>query len=396
MASSPYAHVPAAATTLARRLQPVLNAARAKNGLAPVPLLRVDRISTSAGDYGTLSAQARDLHMAANILSFRRFRPAQVRDAHLLVVDDVRVTGAHQRCLMRASEDLPLAARTFLYIAAFPGQLNGCFDPAQEDALNHAAVKTLDDLAGIVEADDFAWNVRVCKFVLSPANQRRAAAVPAPHARLVRPRPVPQQLPGRLRADDALCREPCRRSRGTERPGGQAARCLPARNMVCLPGAAPPPGAGGGPLAGLTDARHARPVAAALVASGAFTADLRHAPGPVVPLEVRDPCPLRLQLPPPQRRPGPPPPRRRRARRRHPLVVPRRRLHRRLSPMPGSRGRRRVAERLDLPLAYVRAEARKPGGPLVECSPRPGSPGRHHRGRRGERRQRRAGHPRRC
>jgi hypothetical protein len=169
MASSPYAHVPAAAATLARGLRPVLNAARAAHGLAPAPLLRVDRISPSAGDYGTLSAQARDRHMAANALSFRRFGAAQVRGAHLLVVDDVRVTGAHQRCLMRASEALPLAARTFLYIAAFPAHLSGRFDPAQEDALNHAAVKTLDDLAGIVEAGDFAWNVRVCKFALSPA-----------------------------------------------------------------------------------------------------------------------------------------------------------------------------------------------------------------------------------
>lgn len=170
MASSPYARVPAAAATLARRLRPVLNAARAAHGLPPVPLLRVDRDSTSAGDYGTLSAQARDLHMEANVLSFRRFRPALTRGAHLLVVDDVRVTGAHQRCLMRASEELPLAARVFLYIAAVPARLSGCFDPAEEDALNHTAVKTLDDLAAIVEGEDFAWNVRVCKFTLSPAN----------------------------------------------------------------------------------------------------------------------------------------------------------------------------------------------------------------------------------
>ena len=170
MASSPYAHVPAAATTLARGLRPVLNTARAEHGLSPVPLLQVERASTSAGDYGTLSAQARDRHMADNVLSFRRFRPALVRDAHLLVVDDVRVTGAHQRCLMRASEDLPLAARVFLYIAAFADPRGGRFDPAQEDALNHAAVKTLDDLAVIVESGDFAWNVRVCKFTLGPAN----------------------------------------------------------------------------------------------------------------------------------------------------------------------------------------------------------------------------------
>jgi hypothetical protein len=152
MASSPYACVPAAATTLARRLRPLLNAARARYGLAPAPLVQVERAAASEGDYGTLSAQARDLLMAANALSFRRFERLPVRGAHLLVIDDVRVTGAHQRCLMRASEVLPLAARTFLYIASFSGAAGGRFDPAAEDALNHAAVKTLDDLAGIVEA----------------------------------------------------------------------------------------------------------------------------------------------------------------------------------------------------------------------------------------------------
>jgi hypothetical protein len=171
MTSSPYTYVPTAATTLARRLQPVLNAARARRGLPPAPLVQVDRVSPSAGDYGTLSAQARDRRMAANALSFQRFPPGQVRDAHLLIVDDVQVTGAHQRCLIRASDELPLAARTFLYIASFGNPADGRFDPTQEDALNHAAVSSLDDLAGIVEAGDFAWNVRVCKFVLDPANR---------------------------------------------------------------------------------------------------------------------------------------------------------------------------------------------------------------------------------
>lgn len=170
MASSPYAHVPAAATTLARRLQPRLNAARARYGLAAAPLLQVDRVRLSAGDYGVLSARARSRLMAGNALSFRRFAAAQLRDAHLLIVDDVRVTGAHQRCVMRATEKLPIAARTFLYIASFKRPADGRFDPTGEDALNHAAVKTLDDLAAIVESGDFAWNVRVCKFVLSPAN----------------------------------------------------------------------------------------------------------------------------------------------------------------------------------------------------------------------------------
>jgi hypothetical protein len=170
MTSSPYVGVPTAATTLARRLQPMLNGIRARYGLPSAPLVKVDRINPSAGDYGMLSAGERDRHMAANPLSFRRLPPDQARGAHLLVIDDVRVTGAHQRCLTRASDELPLAARTFLYIAAFSSPAGACLDPTREDALNHAAVKTLDDLASIVEAGDFAWNVRVCKFALSQAN----------------------------------------------------------------------------------------------------------------------------------------------------------------------------------------------------------------------------------
>jgi hypothetical protein len=171
MTSSPYSYVPTAAASLARRLRPVLNAARAQYGLPPVPLVQVDRIGTSAGDYGTLSAQARDRRMAASTLSFRRFQPGQVRDAQLLIVDDVRVTGAHQRCLMLASDGLPLDGRTFVYIASFASPASDCFDPTQEDALNHAAIRTLDDLAEIVADNDFAWNVRVCKFVLNSANR---------------------------------------------------------------------------------------------------------------------------------------------------------------------------------------------------------------------------------
>jgi len=166
MASSPYTYVPTAATTLARRLLPVLNAARAARGRPPAALVQVDRVSPADGDYGTLSASDRQRRMAANIVSFRRFPAAQVRDAHLLIVDDVHVTGAHQRCLMRASDELPLATRTFVYLASLGG-----LDPTYEDALNHAAVRSLGDLAAIVEAGDFAWNVRVCKFVLDPAQR---------------------------------------------------------------------------------------------------------------------------------------------------------------------------------------------------------------------------------
>jgi len=124
----------------------------------------------------------------------------------------------------------------------------------------------------------------------------------------------------------------------------------------------------GGPLADLTDARHARPVAAALVASGAFTADLR------MPREqwfrwksgIMAPCGCncrRLNAMPALRR-----------------LVDDALADATRSSFPdadyiiavahaGIPWAKTVAERLDLPLGYVRAGAREPGGPLVECEP---------------------------
>ena len=170
IAASPYRRVPTAANALAVRFATVLNDARAGRGVPPAPLVRIERIAATSGDYGTLPAEARTRLMAANALSFDRLRP-HAHGAHLIVVDDVKVTGAHQRCLIRASEALPFASRTFAHIAAFGPAGPERPDPALEDRLNHAAVSTLDDLADIVADADFTWNVRVCKFLLCPANR---------------------------------------------------------------------------------------------------------------------------------------------------------------------------------------------------------------------------------
>jgi orotate phosphoribosyltransferase len=122
----------------------------------------------------------------------------------------------------------------------------------------------------------------------------------------------------------------------------------------------------------LTSARHARPVAAALVASGAFTADLR------MPADrwyrwksgILAPCGCncrRLNAVPALRR-----------------VVDDALAEATRSWFPdadyivgvahaGIPWAKTIAERLDLPLAYVRAESREAGGTLVECAPERGS-----------------------
>ena len=124
--------------------------------------------------------------------------------------------------------------------------------------------------------------------------------------------------------------------------------------------------------AALTDERHARPVAAALVASGAFTVDMR------MPREqwfrwksgIMAPCGCncrRLNTMPAFRR----------------LVDDALADATRRS-FPGADyvvavahagipWAKTLAERLDLPLAYVRTEARPGGGPLTECGPAAGA-----------------------
>jgi len=125
-------------------------------------------------------------------------------------------------------------------------------------------------------------------------------------------------------------------------------------------------------FADLTDGRRARPVAAALVASGAFTVDMR------LPRDqwfrwksgILAPCGCNC-------------------RRLNTLPAIRRLIDDTLTEATrasfpdadyivavahaGIPWAKTLADRLDLPLAYVRAEARADGGPLVECSPGQGA-----------------------
>ena len=173
IASSPYHLVPASSAALARGFRTAYNAERtAATGLAAAPLAQIERLVTTTGDYAALSAGAREECMAANALSFAKLGRHDLRGTHLIVVDDVKVTGAHQRCLARAARELPLGSLTFLYAAEVTGATSG-FDPTVEDRLNHARINTLDDFAGMLRerVGDFAWNVRVCKFLLGQRNR---------------------------------------------------------------------------------------------------------------------------------------------------------------------------------------------------------------------------------
>jgi orotate phosphoribosyltransferase len=139
-----------------------------------------------------------------------------------------------------------------------------------------------------------------------------------------------------------------------------------------MPVMAYPSDAAGSAFADLLDARHAPAVAAALVASGAFTVDMRMPKDRWIRWKsgILAPCGCdcrRLNAIPALRR-----------------LVDDALADATRSSFPdadyivavayaGIPWAKTLAERLELPLAYVRTEARGPGGPLVDCSPGAGS-----------------------
>jgi hypothetical protein len=228
VASSPYHRVPTAAAALARRFRTLLNNVRAGRGLAPAVGVHIERMTTTSGDYGTLGSAQRRRLMAGNRLSFRAVLPHAGAGAHLIVIDDVRITGAHQGFLRHASAGLALGSRTFVHLAALRHGPREVLDPALEDALNHAAVRTLDDLAPLATAAGFAWNVRICKFLLDVRNRDQLpgflAGMPDGVVRALRAASLadgyatmPAYRAGHALVDDELER---RRGRGRgDRPG---------------------------------------------------------------------------------------------------------------------------------------------------------------------------------
>ena len=166
--SSPYKAIPTSSFCIAQAFYNLLNQQRGLVGSSPCRSTRIGRATLLPGDYGSLSAEQRIQCMLRNRLSFDK---TLLANADLLVIDDIKVTGAHQRCLMMHATQLSLASLTFLYVIECVNSDAATRNPQIEDRLNHAYVHTLTDVAEIIQAPDFSFNVRVCKFILSEINR---------------------------------------------------------------------------------------------------------------------------------------------------------------------------------------------------------------------------------
>lgn len=129
------------------------------------PLLRKVKISRETvfpNDYGSLSAEERHSLMDKNIVIVDR---ELFRNKKLILVDDLRVTGAHENKMIAVLSGL-VDEVVFTYVA----RLSGSFTPFVEFNINQTAVQSVANIKAIVDTGVFHVNARICKYLLSYRN----------------------------------------------------------------------------------------------------------------------------------------------------------------------------------------------------------------------------------
>jgi predicted phosphoribosyltransferase len=155
--------VPIGADMLADGVLRHLNHARTAQLREPAVRAKLQRFEVPSGDYGSEDLETRKALLAAERISSI---PELFTDRHVIVVDDLWVTGTSAEVTAAAVERWRPASLTYLVIATVQPHLADLY-PEVEHELNHAAVNSLPALAELTRDGSVVVNQRVCKFVLS-------------------------------------------------------------------------------------------------------------------------------------------------------------------------------------------------------------------------------------
>ncbi len=160
--SSPYSFIPTATFTLKNQFVFTLNRWLADNGLNVVQETKVQRTITYKEDYGELNAAQR-LALIEND-SFH-IDSVFLKDKTLFFIDDIRITGSHEKMITRMLGQYALTNET--YLIYFAELTDKTIHPNIENHLNYYSVKSIFDLNDIIKQADFAINTRIVKYILN-------------------------------------------------------------------------------------------------------------------------------------------------------------------------------------------------------------------------------------
>lgn len=158
--ASAYKMLPTAARSVAQVLYDRLHETGYK-----VDAGRIHRLNLTNGDYAAMTAKERESAMRQNGIHIDEEHFVK---RHVIVVDDIKITGAHERSIREMFEGRDILSLTHIYVVQMDPRLVAD-DPAAEDALNRSWVNGLDQLTELIMDDPRAYlfNARTVKLILS-------------------------------------------------------------------------------------------------------------------------------------------------------------------------------------------------------------------------------------
>lgn len=160
--SSPYSFIPTATFAMKDHFIHQLNRWLVDNGGMVVQEAKVHRTITYKEDYGALSAEERmsligndSFHIDKHFLDHKT----------LLFLDDIRITGSHERMILKMVDEYGM--NNDIHLLYFAELANKEIHPNVENLLNYHQVKSIFDLDGIIKGGSFCFNTRIVKYILN-------------------------------------------------------------------------------------------------------------------------------------------------------------------------------------------------------------------------------------
>jgi hypothetical protein len=160
--SAPYKYLPTASHHIARALCAELGRRAARKGLEPPVLLPFHKAAPGTSAYAKSSEEER-LKLLTTI--GLRLDESLIPGSHVLVVDDIRITGTAEKVTAAYLELLHPEAVWYLHAARLPENI-GKVHPGLEDELNQTIPHTLDAILEDVWTGQFRLNTRVLRTIL--------------------------------------------------------------------------------------------------------------------------------------------------------------------------------------------------------------------------------------
>ncbi len=159
--SSPYSFIPTATFAMKDHFVFRLNRWLADQGLPVVQETKVHRTVTYKEDYGELNAAQRIQLIGADSFHIDR---SFLEGKTVLFLDDIRITGGHERMILKMVEEYNLQSP--VYLLYFAELVSPEVHPSIENYLNYHAVKSIFDLKPLIGSPHFLLNTRATKFML--------------------------------------------------------------------------------------------------------------------------------------------------------------------------------------------------------------------------------------